>query len=83
MNDQGVPTEEAEDIRWSGCSKADIDRARTTLSMLLGVIAILRSDCGCRSPQGILPSSLLLQWACIAKWSDLRQMQERSNPSNE
>jgi hypothetical protein len=70
MNDQDVPTEEAEDIQWTDRSKADIDRARTTLSMLPGVIAILRYDCGCKSPQGIcihhsLCSGLVLPYGVI------------------
>lgn len=42
-----------EGCRNNSSSQADLARARATLAMLPGMIAIIRYACNCRSPQGI------------------------------
>ncbi len=52
MDYQHAQSVEPEEERRTNRSGPEMERACATLSMLPGVVAILRYACGCRSPQG-------------------------------
>lgn len=53
VDDQDIQRIEPEDNRQTHRSEADLERARATLPILPGILAVLTYACGCRSPQGI------------------------------